>query len=238
MRRIVVKYGIIGAMEEEVAHLLEQMPNHTKHEVANSVFYEGMIEEKEVVLLQSGIGKVNAAMATTILMERFQPTVVINTGSAGGFSQTLQVGDIVISSDVVHHDVDVTGFDYELGQVPRMPVTFKSAPSLVEQVKSTLTNEKIHSEIGLIGTGDIFMNNPEKINNVLDHFPSMLAAEMEGAAIAQVCYQYDVPFVIIRALSDIAGVESSISFNEFLPLAAKNAASLIISLIKEGVVID
>lgn len=227
-----MKYGIIGAMEEEVAYVLEEMKEIKRHEIAQSVFYEGTIADQEVVLLQSGIGKVNAAMATTILMERFQPTVVINTGSAGGFAKTLQVGDVVISSEVVHHDVDVTGFDYELGQVPGLPVTFKATLSLVDKVQQILENNEINSEIGLIGTGDVFMNQPDRIQTVLHQFPNMLAAEMEGAAIAQVCHQYDVPFVIIRALSDIAGVESSISFNEFLPLAAKNAANLIIHLIQ------
>lgn len=222
-------------MEEEIEFVLQQMTNQRKHEVANSVFFEGKIAGKDVVLLQSGIGKVNAAMATTILMEQFQPTVVINTGSAGGFSKELQVGDIVISKEVIHHDVDVTGFDYEIGQVPGMPVSFPATTSLIHQVKNILEDHDVHSEIGLIGTGDVFMNNPERVEFVLNHFPNMLAAEMEGAAIAQVCHQYDVPFVIIRALSDIAGEESPVSFNEFLPLAAKNAANLIIELIKTGV---
>ncbi len=227
-----MKYGIIGAMEEEIDYLQQQMTEQKKHQVANSIFIEGTIAHQDVVLLQSGIGKVNAAMATTILMERFQPTIVINTGSAGGFAKELEVGDIVISSEVVHHDVDVTGFNYELGQVPGMPTTFSADESLIKQVKQILGDYDIRNEIGLIGTGDVFMNQPEKIQAVLDYFPNMLAAEMEGAAIAQVCHQYEIPFVIIRALSDIAGVESSMTFNEFLTIAAKNAANLIIELIK------
>lgn len=228
-----LKYGIIGAMEEEVDFVLKQMENYEKHIVANSVFYEGEIANQHIILFQSGIGKVNAAMATTILMERFQPNVVINTGSAGGFNKDLQVGDVVISSEVIHHDVDVTGFEYELGQVPGMPVTFSANAELIERTESILRKLEVRSRVGLIGTGDVFMNNPERIHKVLQTFPDMLAAEMEGAAIAQVCHQYDVPFVIIRALSDIAGVESSVSFNEFLPLAAKNSANLITQLIKQ-----
>lgn len=228
-----MKYGIIGAMEEEVEMVLQQMDDYKKHLVANGVFYEGKINDQEVILLQSGIGKVNAAMGTTILIERFQPDVVINTGSAGGFDKALNVGDIVISSEVVHHDVDVTGFDYELGQVPNMPVTFAANASLIKKVETILEQLKVNSKVGLIGTGDVFMNKPERINDVLHIFPKMLAAEMEGAAIAQVCYQYNIPFVIIRALSDIAGTESSLSFNEFLPLAAKNSANLIIDFIRQ-----
>lgn len=226
-----MKYGIIGAMEEEIDYLQQQMTNQKKHEVANSIFIEGEIANQNVVLLQSGIGKVNAAIATTILMERFQPSIVINTGSAGGFAKELQVGDVVISSEVVHHDVDVTGFNYKMGQVPGMPVTFIADEQLIQQVQSILERFDVRSEIGLIGTGDVFMHQPKRIQATLDDFPNMLAAEMEGAAIAQVCHQYHVPFVIIRALSDIAGVESTMSFNDFLSLAAKNAANLIIELI-------
>lgn len=228
-----MKYGIIGAMEEEIDIILQQMNDYQKYVVANCMFYKGNIANQEVILLQSGIGKVNAAMGTTILIERFQPDVVINTGSAGGFDKALNVGDVVISSEVVHHDVDVTGFDYELGQVPSMPVTFTANPQLIKKIEAILHDMKVNSKIGLIGTGDVFMNNPERINEVLHSFPEMLAAEMEGAAIAQVCYQYHIPFVIIRALSDIAGTESSISFNEFLPLAAKNSAHLILQFIQQ-----
>lgn len=228
-----MKYGIIGAMEQEIEFLQTKMTNQTRHEVANSIFIEGKLANKDVVLLQSGIGKVNAAMATTILVERFQPTVVINTGSAGGFDPTLQVGDIVISSEVVHHDVDVTGFDYAIGQVPQMPATFKANASLVRVVKDILTGYDVQSKIGLIGTGDSFIDHPEKTKFILNHFPNMLAAEMEGAAIAQVCYQYNIPFVIIRALSDIAGAESPVTFHEFLQVAAKNAANLIMDIIEE-----
>lgn len=228
-----MKYGIIGAMEEEVEYLQSKMTEQTTYEVANSTFVEGKLGDTPVVLLQSGIGKVNAAMATTILIERFQPTFVINTGSAGGFDPTLRVGDIVISSEVVHHDVDATGFDYVMGQVPQMPPTFKADATLVRVVKDILAGYDVQSKIGLIGTGDSFINDSSRVKRLLDDFPNMLAAEMEGAAIAQVCYQYDIPFVIIRALSDIAGTESPVTFNEFLQVAANNAANLIIDIIED-----
>src|SRR5699024_8730016 len=152
------------------------------------------------VLVKSGIGKVNAAMTTAILMEKYQPTFVINTGSAGGFSEALKVGDVVISDAVVHHDVDVTAFDYVHGQVPQMPATFKA--------------------------------DQTKVQTIRELFPTMIACEMEAAAIAQVCYQYNVPFVVIRALSDIAGQEAPMSFQQFLEVAATNAATLIIEFVK------
>src|SRR5699024_3506867 len=165
-------------------------------------------------------------------IEQFNPQMIINTGSAGGFDPSLEIGDIVISSEVVHHDVDATGFDYAIGQVPQMPATYKADKTLIYKVKDILTDHGINNKIGLIGTGDSFMDNPEKINLMLKDFPSMLAAEMEGAAIAQVCYQYDIPFVIIRALSDIAGTDSPMAFQEFIKVAAKNAADLIMQMVK------
>lgn len=227
-----MKYGIIGAMDEEVAYLRAEMSQVKEYSIANSLFIEGKIEDKEVILLKSGIGKVNAAMSTTILMEQFQPTVVINTGSAGGFSEKLSVGDLVISDEVVHHDVDATAFDYVYGQVPQMPARFKSDQSLIDQIKAILSNLDVRYEIGLVATGDSFMNDEERVNEVRRLFPKMLAAEMEGAAIAQVCYQYDVPFIIIRALSDIAGKESPVTFDQFLKVAAKNSSNIILSYIK------
>src|SRR5699024_8380249 len=146
---------------------------------------------------KSGIGKVNAAMATTILMERFNPSIVINTGSAGGFAENLSVGDIVISDEVIHHDVDATAFDYAHGQVPQMPESYLANTALLEKTKGIVEKLNIPYEVGLVATGDTFMSDEKRISDVKELFPKMLAAEMEGAAIAQVCYQYDVPFIII-----------------------------------------
>src|SRR5699024_10659166 len=150
-------------------------------------FIEGKLFDKHVVLLKSGIGKVNAAMATTILMERFNPSLVINTGSAGGFAENLSVGDIVISDEVIHHDVDATAFDYEYGQVPQMPVSYLADPDLLDKTKIIVEGLDIPYELGLLATGDTFMSDERQINNVKALFPKMIAAEMEGAAIAQVC---------------------------------------------------
>lgn len=227
-----MKFGIIGAMDEEIELLKKKMTNKQEIEIASVLFIEGKLNDNEIILLKSGIGKVNAAMATTILLERFEPTHVINTGSAGGFSNKLEVGDIVIGKEVVHHDVDVTAFDYKYGQVPNMPASFPADNILIDKINTVLNDLSIKSEIGLIATGDSFMSDPKRVAAVKKKFPNMIAAEMEGAAIAQVCYQYQVPFVIIRALSDIAGEKSSISFNEFLHLAARNAANIITQLIK------
>src|SRR5699024_3945375 len=156
-----LKYGIIGAMEEEIDIILQQMNDYQKYVVANCMFYKGNIENQEVILLQSGIGKVNAAMGTTILIERFQPDVVINTGSAGGFDKAFDVDDVDIRLVVVHHDVDVTGFDYQVGQVPGMPVTITTNTQRINKIAAILNDMKVNSKTGLIGTGDVFINNPD-----------------------------------------------------------------------------
>lgn len=225
--------GIIGAMDEEIRLLLENMDDKKEHHVAGCLFVEGKLHGKVVILLKSGIGKVNAAMATTILNERFAPNSVINTGSAGGFSQKLEVGDVVVSNMVVHHDVDVTAFDYQYGQVPGLPPMFEADRTLISLAGEAIKSSELHFEEGIIATGDSFMEDPERVQFVREKFPNMIAAEMEAAAVAQVCHQYKIPFVIIRALSDIAGKESSVSFDQFLDKAAKNAATIIMEMIRK-----
>ena len=225
--------GIVGAMDEEIEILKEEMTEKDETTIANCLFIKGKLRGKEVVLLKSGIGKVNAAMATTILIERFSPEHIINTGSAGGFSDKLEVGDIVVSSEVVHHDVDVTAFDYEYGQVPGMPATFEADRSLVDSAMKAIDQLDVKGEVGLIATGDSFMEDPKRVNEIREKFPTMIAAEMEAAAIAQVCHQYNLPFVIIRALSDIAGKESSVSFDAFLKKAAHNASTMIFHMLED-----
>lgn len=229
-----MKVAIIGAMEEEVAILREKLENKNDTTVANCEFYTGTLDGVDVVLLKSGIGKVNAAMSTTILLERFQPDVVINTGSAGGFLASLNVGDIVISTEVVHHDVDVTAFGYAYGQVPGLPARYASDEKLIDIAeKSAVHIRDVQVATGLIATGDSFMHDPARVEFVRTQFPELCAVEMEAAAIAQVCHQFGVPFVVIRALSDIAGKESNVSFEQFLHKAALHSSELVQAMVNE-----
>jgi len=227
-----MKVGIIGAMEQEVAILRSQMSNVEVLSLAGCEFHAGTLAGKQVILTLSGIGKVAAAVATTLLLERFSPDCVINTGSAGGFDPALNVGDLVISSEVRHHDVDVTAFGYELGQVPRMPAAFVADPHLVKLAQSAVAQvPKLHCKQGLICTGDQFMCDPARIDKARADFPGMAAVEMEGAAIAQVCYQFHVPFVVIRSLSDIAGKESPHTFEAYLETAALHSSELVLAML-------
>ncbi|MBU2224064.1 MAG: 5'-methylthioadenosine/S-adenosylhomocysteine nucleosidase [Gammaproteobacteria bacterium] len=224
--------GIIGAMEQEVALLKQQLTNATTSTIANFEFYRGQLQGVDVVLVQSGIGKVTAAVATTLLIHQFQPDCVINTGSAGGFDEELAVGDIVISSEVRHHDVDVTAFGYEPGQVPRLPAAFIAHPELIAAAEQSITKLGFcRTKKGLITTGDVFMCDPERIAKTRATFPTMLAVEMEGAAIAQACYQLNTPFVVIRSLSDIAGKESPTSFEAYLEIASRNSSAMVVELL-------
>lgn len=229
-----MKVGIIGAMEEEVILLRAEIQNARTKEIANCEFIEGSIGDKEVVLVRSGIGKVNAAIATTLLLEMYQPDLVLNTGSAGGFLDTLEVGSVVISDEVCHHDVDVTAFGYVHGQVPQLPATFKSDPKLIQVAKEAIEEIGEHTyATGLIASSDTFMSDADHVERVRKLFPTMIAAEMEAAAVAQVCHQFETPFVVIRALSDIAGKEAPMSFDEFLPVAARHSTDIVLAAISK-----
>jgi len=227
-----MKVAIIGAMEEEVKLLRSKMADPATEIHAGYEYYRGQINETDIILLRSGIGKVNAAISTAVLLNNYHPDFVINTGSAGGFHTDLDVGDIVISSSVCHHDVDVTPFGYNLGQVPGMPSCFLPDENLVKAAQQSIEalGEVVHMH-GLIATGDRFMHQPDDVANTRNNFPEMIACEMEAAAVAQACHTFDKPFVIIRSLSDIAGKENAKTFEEYLEQAATHSANVILEML-------
>ncbi|WP_372740123.1 5'-methylthioadenosine/S-adenosylhomocysteine nucleosidase [Neptunomonas sp.] len=228
-----IKVGIIGAMDQEVEILRDRLENRQQHLIAGYDFYTGTMAGLDIVLLMSGIGKVNAAVSTALLLHEFAPDCVINTGSAGGFDPMLNVGDIVISSEVRHHDVDVTIFGYEPGQVPGLPAAFEPDVTLAKVAEQCIERlDGMQTVHGLIATGDSFMNDPARVAHTRSLFPTMKAVEMEAAAIAQTCHQFGTPFIVIRALSDIAGKESNLSFDQFLETAAKHSAEMVIEIVR------
>lgn len=223
------RIGIIGAMAQEVNILAGQLDNAERYEHAGFVFHTGTRHGLEVIILQSGIGKVNAAVGTAILLERHQPDAIINTGSAGGFATDLAIGDVIISDEVRHHDVDAVVFGYELGQVPGMPAAYHADSRLRDIARGAIAAlGEVNVREGMIATGDAFMADPERVATTRAQFPTMLAVEMEGAAIAQTCYLYDCPFVVIRALSDIPGSgDNHLSFEQFLDIAADHSSRMV-----------
>lgn len=227
-----MKLGIIGAMEQEVTLLKQAITGMKQTAKAGCTFFSGQLNGVDVVLLQSGIGKVAAAVGTTILLDQHQPDFVINTGSAGGFDPTLNLGDVVISTEVRHHDADVTAFGYEMGQMAGQPASFAADPRLMDIAEKALSQmDGQHAVRGLVCTGDAFICSSERQAFIRQHFPSVVAVEMEASAIAQVCHQFKVPFVVVRAISDVADKESPMSFDEFLPLAAKSSSEMVFKMI-------
>ena len=200
--------------------------------MAGFTFYQGQLNGADVVIVQSGIGKVAAALATAFLINKFSPDYIVNTGSAGGFEQSLQVGDIVISSEVQYHDVDLTAFGYAIGQLPGNPPAYIPHQQLVEAAKTSASNlTNIQTLVGLITTGDTFMTADDDIAKARNNFPTMAAVEMEGAAIAHTCHQLNTPFVVIRSMSDIAGKESPTSFEVYLETASVNSSKLVENMV-------
>ncbi|MEQ4540034.1 5'-methylthioadenosine/S-adenosylhomocysteine nucleosidase [Billgrantia desiderata] len=225
MKRI----GIIGAMAQEVDYLASQLEDRRTRTHVGCTFHHGKLHGVDVVILQSGIGKVNAAIGTTLLLDVYQPEAIINTGSAGGFGEGLEIGDIVVSSEVRHHDVDAVAFGYEHGQVPQMPAAYLPDARLVTLARECVEElGEVKVVEGLIATGDVFMACPELVTRTRSRFPTMLAAEMEAAAIAQTCHLYGCPFVVVRALSDIpGGGDNHLSFDQFLEKAAAHSARMV-----------
>ena len=224
--------GIIGAMEEEVTILKRKLNDMNEINIAHVKFYVGKLNHKEVVLTQSGIGKVNASISTTLLIEKFNPEVVINTGSAGALDQTLSIGDILVSNHVLYHDANATAFGYEYGQIPQMPKTYTTDPTLLKKTMHVLEQQQLNGKVGMIVSGDSFIGSSEQRQKIKQQFPEAMAVEMEATAIAQTCYQIKVPFIVIRAVSDLANGKADISFEEFLDKAALSSSETVSLLVE------
>lgn len=222
-----MKVGIIAAMKEELEGLLQGLSGTREWNICTFTLYSGWIEGVEVVLILSGIGKVNASVATTLLVENYQPDYVINTGVAGGFGE-IEVGDIVVATELRHHDADATAFNYELGQIPQMPPTFTADKTLLERVKK-MANTGTQLHYGPIMSGDSFVHNSRQIDTIVRNFPSIYAVEMESAAIAQTCFLFNIPCLIIRAISDkVNEAESTTTYT----LSMKNVAQKSIDFVR------
>lgn len=226
-----MKAGIIGAMEEEVTLLRDKIDNRQTLNIAGCEIYTGTLNGVDVALLKSGIGKVSAAMGATLLLEHCRPDVVINTGSAGGLAPSLKVGDIVVSDEVRYHDADVTAFGYEYGQMAGCPAAFKADEKLIAAAQATIEQLNLHAVRGLVVSGDAFINGSVNLAKIRHNFPQAIAVEMEATAIGHVCHNFGVPFVVVRAISDVADQQSHLSFEEFLAVAAKQSSLMVETLL-------
>lgn len=223
------RLGIIGAMELEVETLKAQMKVEEIVTRASMQFYKGTLEGTKVVVVKSGIGKINAALCVQILVDVFKVSYIINTGVAGSLNADLNIGDIVISSDAVHHDVDVRIFGYALGEVPGIGTReFKADEKLVALAEKCCleVNPDTNVRVGRIVSGDQFISSREVKDALITNFQG-LCTEMEGASIAQGAYLNQVPFVIIRAISDKADDSAEEDYPTFERKAAIHCANLV-----------
>lgn len=218
--------GIIGALDVEIEVIKESILNIEEFVYGNRCFYKGTINKKQVVLVKSLVGKVNASMTTVLLLEKFDIKYIINIGVAGGI-KPLKPFDLVIADKLIYHDFDATMFGYKKGQVPEFPKEFVMDEELVKKAKKVATQNNVDNEVGKIATGDIFMTKDDLKTD------SVIAVEMEGAAVAQVCYIYNKPMIALRVVSDILGVENQIdNFLKVKEVAAKYACLFVLGFLE------
>lgn len=227
--------GIIGAMEVEVAKLRDAMNVEKTENVAGMIFYSGTINDTEVVLVRSGVGKVNAAICTQILCDLFPVSCILNSGIAGSLCADINIGDIVISSDALQHDMDARYFGYDPGVIPHQEVSVFRADAGLADIAERVCKE-VNPEIGVfrgrVLSGDQFIADREKKQWLVDTF-SGLCTEMEGAAIAHAAYKNGVPFLIVRAISDKADDSATEDYTTFEAKAIDHMVRLTLGLLKE-----
>ena len=226
--------GIIGAMDEEVAKIKERLENVEVQTFGGMDFYKGNFEGKSVVVVRSGIGKVNAAVCAQILADRYQVSGIVNTGIAGSLMAKIDIGDIVLSTDALQHDMDATNFGYPAGQITRLDVvSFPADPKLLALAKECCgrVNPEIHTYEGRVVSGDQFISDQKKKDWLIETFHGY-CTEMEGAAIAQAAYLNGIPFLIIRAISDKADNSANVDYPTFEAQAIIHSVNLMLEMIR------
>lgn len=224
--------GIIGAMDEEVLQLKTHMEQPAITKLAGMEFYHGTLSGKEAVVVRCGIGKVNAAVCTQLLIDRFGVDAIVNTGIAGSLKAEINIGDIVLSSDALQHDVDVTAFGHAPGKIPRMDTyAFPGDPDLIALAQEACkkVNPHLHTFLGRIVSGDQFISDKAVKTRIAETFGGY-CTEMEGAAIAQAAYLNNVPFLIVRSISDKADDSASMDYDTFEAMAIENGVKLLLEL--------
>ena len=222
--------GIIFAMKEELDEFLKLVSNVQEKKIFDLTFYNCNLENKNLVLVESGVGKVNAARTTQVLIDKMNVDFVFNIGVAGSVSNYVNVLDIVIGNKMVQHDFDITAFNHEKGYIPNVGVYISSDNKLLDVARSIKTEVNIHE--GVIASGDIFVTEPEMSRKIFNKF-NALAVEMEGASIAQVCYLCNIPYLVIRSISDSPNSNSNntLTYEEFLEKSSKTVSNYLKDII-------
>lgn len=223
------KFGIIAAMQEEMIEIKRIMTDIQEKNIFELIYTTGKINDKEIVLVEAGVGKVNAARATQIMIDNFDIDAIINVGSAGATNEQLNIGDIVIGKKLIQHDFDITAFGHPKGYISNVGEYVESDERLIQKMEKAISDIKekdFKIKIGTIVSGDIFCTEIKMKEKVRTKFNAD-AIEMEGAAIAQVCKLDKVPFIIIRSISDSPNGNNNITFDQFLEKASKRCAEII-----------
>jgi adenosylhomocysteine nucleosidase len=229
-----MKIGIIGAMDVEVQELISSMENITEKNISSSVYYEGKLQNKNIVAAKCGVGKVHAAVCAQTMILKYKPNIIINTGVAGSLNSKLDIGDLVISDNVVQHDMDTSGLGDPIGFISGMNLVYiPCSKNLVKKLESSAkTIEGTNAFVGTIASGDQFICSQEKKDYIVKHF-NALCTEMEGAAIGQVCYLNNTDFCIIRAISDKADGSAHMDFPSFIKIATRKSTQMINTFLKD-----
>ena len=223
------KYAIIAAMQEEMEEIEKIMTEKESQKIYELNFIKGKINKTELVLVEAGVGKVNAARTTQMLIDNFEVEAIINVGSAGSANDELDIGDIVIGKKLVQHDFDITAFGHPKGFISNIGECIESDNKLIEKMKQTISNFKnkeFKIKVGTIASGDIFCTEIKMKEKIRNKFEAD-AIEMEGAAIAQVCKLDNIPFLVIRSISDKPNGNNNVTFDEFLEKASRRCAQII-----------
>lgn len=223
------KYGIIAAMKEEMQEIKKIMQEIEEIKIKELIFFKGKINNNIIILVEAGIGKVNAARVTQLMIDKFEIEKIINVGSAGSANNELKIGDIVIGKRLVQHDFDITAFGHPKGFITNIGQYVESDSELISKMEQTilkLSQNEFKIKIGTIASGDIFCTEPKMKEKIRTKFNAD-AIEMEGAAIAQVCKLNEIPFIVIRSISDNPNGKNEITFDQFLEKASKRCAEII-----------
>ena len=226
------KIAILGAMEAEITPILEKLQNVKETKYAGNIYYEGTYNDRDIVLAYSKIGKVFAAITATILIEKFKCDVLLFSGVAGGISEDLKIGDLIIADKLCQHDVDITAFGHPHGFIPESILYSETDETLRDIAKYVALDKDIEIKMGTIATGDQFIACEDKKNWISETFVAH-ALEMEGAAVAVVCSSFEIPYFILRSISDTADTDANFNFEEFVESSAKRSADFILAMIDE-----
>lgn len=229
------RVGIIAAMNEEMQQIKNVMNNVVENSIHNLKFFEGKISDKDCVLVECGVGKVNAARTTQIMIDNYNIEYIVNVGTAGAIDNSLNVTDVVIGEKIAQHDFDITAFGHEKGYITGVGKYVYSDQKLVDKCRKVMEsidrNDNFNVKVGAIASGDVFCTSQDLANNISNEFNAS-CVEMEGAAIGQICSLDNIPFIVIRSISDSPNGNNNIDFDTYLDIASKRGANFLQELLK------